>query len=93
MIYVTPLSLPFSHEDSQASELMALRQDLIDNSSHYLNHENGWIRSEADWAMEYFKIRNIRRHLNVNEYLGNAYLLRLYTELRYLANTEEWTTT
>ena len=89
MIDVTPASYAFSHEDSHESEVTLLRQDLANNPTDYLCHANAWLRSNADWAMEYFKIRNIRPEVKADTISGTRYLLRLYATLRHLADTKE----
>lgn len=81
---ITPRKLGeyITYSNQDFDELVELRLDLQAHPKEYLNHTDGFVRSEADWAMEYYKMRNIRGDVAKDTKTGWKQLQRLYARLQ-----------
>jgi hypothetical protein len=81
MIHVT---YPIMYSNQDFDEQQALYSDLQANPRDYLNHTDGFVRSLADWTMEWFKMRNLRSDIQKNPVNGRLKLKALYARLQQL---------
>jgi hypothetical protein len=72
------------HEETTWT-LDELKHALTMNPRVYLAHTDACIRSEADWAMEYYKIRNLRPQVKEDRELGHWSLQCLLRRLQALS--------
>jgi hypothetical protein len=55
------VTYPIQYSNQDVDEQQSLYTDLQQHPRDYLNHADGTVRSLADWTMEWFKMRNLRR--------------------------------
>ena len=89
MITARPLHEYLRYSNQDVDELQDLRCDLQAHPADYLNHPDGYVRSMADWTMEYYKMRNLRPTIALDTYGGRHKLTALYQRLRELATAQE----
>jgi hypothetical protein len=89
MVTVTPANIPYTRSFQDCDEKQALLSDLSKNRADYLSHPDGFVRSAADWTMEYYGIRTLRQpdrqDADSRATSQRWYLHTLYQRLRTLA--------
>lgn len=83
MITVTS---PIRYSNHDFDEQQYLLSDLQDNPSDYLRHPDGFVRSLADWTLEYYKLRNLRPTVTTDAEAGRTYKRKLYQRLQWLTH-------
>ena len=90
MIKVTPTGQWHKYTGQDHDEKNQLLADLQANTGEYLAHSDAMVRAYADWALEYYGIRNLRNIPRDRVFPANVHnpancLHRLYRRLREIA--------
>lgn len=88
MIAARPTTEYLRYANQDCDELQGLLCDLQAHPGDYLSHGDGFVRSLADWTMEYYKLRNLRGDVPRDVFLGRQSLCKLYARLQVLATPD-----